>query len=447
MPSKMPPGWLELRNEMALRAAIRDRFVKDANKLPFHEVRPMPPITNEAIEQARREAQFDDQGRVVMPTPKPPEIRMQAGGVLNRMKGAAKNVAGNQGLNVLMGEDNPMWYGAGIGSMAALYHSPLNEDEVEYDRMRRLYAEMDRAGMSRPTSQANPAWKNPLPQFNPQEVIANYPNWAEMPAVDKARILKNYEDYKRMAPSGHRYGGGGGVKKQAVDLARRNFLKLRDPSPVEIPQHLRAMVISKQGDKALTKLESDLAKFHADNPDVFEKTVETVKATPISRRSVLKSAIGQAARNVLPMGEMLPSAANAMEAVQQVTQQAVPRTVTEAMVPGLVAEGLKRGLSFPRVMQLVQSELGTGMRNINEADIERMYENLRDPYSATDMNMFPNRTTAGDAFRSMTGVEGAYGSPLRQLRESMRSVREADPDLYETLKGLSRDIEHYGYEP
>ena len=421
MPSKMPPGWLELRNEFALRAAIRDRFVKDANKLPFHEVRPMPPITNEAIEQARREAQFDDQGRVVMPTPKPPEIRMQAGGVLNRMKGAAKNLASNQGLNILMGEDNPMWYGAGIGSMAALYHAPLNEDEVEYDRMRRLYAEMDRAGMSRPTSQANPAWKNPLPQFNPQEVIANYPNWAEMPAVDKARILKNYEDYKRIAPSGHQYGGGGGVKKQAVDLARRGFLGLRSGPKVE---HLPALQRTPQ----------------------IEITAQSLLNEPVSRRSVLQSGVGQVARNVLPMGEMIPGAAKAVNAVQQAAEIAIPRTMTETMVPGLVAEGLKNGYSFPRIMKMVEGELGTGMRNINEADIERMYENLRDPYSATDMSMFPNRTTAGDAYRSMTGVEGAYGSPLRQLRESMRSVREADPDLHEILKGLSRDIEHYGYD-
>jgi hypothetical protein len=567
----MPPGWLELRNEFALRAALQKKYAQEANKLPYSEVKPMPTITEADIERMRREMQIDDQGRVVTPSnnfgeprrfgaggsntidvdelmreraPSSPErfnrhiaphiqrgldsmfpirqilqrsfennvfnpiseavlsdprtmlknahmaqnsadsgkyhmenaarsaigmqrlpdepfdpakelgdintgefdrqyvdmdknharllealrkrqamgkaeggeVRMQAGGVLNRMKSAAKNMAGNQGLSAALMEEDPMAYAGGIGSLFALYHGKLNEDEIEMDRNRRLNAEMQRAGFTRNPNDINPAYKNPLPQFNPQEIIANYPNWADMPPVDKARVLKNYEDYKRMAPSGHRYGGGGGVKKQAVDLARRGFMGLRGAAPVE---HL---------------------------PAVVQPTTKSVLDAPVSRRSVLQSGVGQLARGVLPMGEMLPGVAKVVNAVQQAAEIAVPRTVTEAMVPGLVAEGLKNGYSFPRIMKMVEGELGTGMRNINEADIERMYENLRDPYSATDMGMFPNRTTAGDAYRSMTGVEGAFGSPLRQLRESMRSVREADPDLHEILKGLSRDIEHYGYE-
>ena len=401
MPSKMPPGWLELRNEMALRAAIRDRFVKDANKLPFHEVRPMPPITNEAIEQARREAQFDDQGRVVMPTPKPPEIRMQAGGVLNRMKGAAKNVAGNQGLNVLMGEDNPMWYGAGIGSMAALYHSPLNEDEVEYDRMRRLYAEMDRAGMSRPTSQANPAWKNPLPQFNPQEVIANYPNWAEMPAVDKARILKNYEDYKRMAPSGHRYGGGGGVKKQAVDLARRGFMGLRGAAPVE---HLPATI----------------------QPPITKSVLDA----PISRRSILQSAVGQVARNALPVGEMIPSAAKAVEAV-------APASPGLNAIPGLMAKLLREGKSVDEAAKIVDSmvpETIEGWSNV-------IGDRIADPYSMTHIGA---ETPVGTVFGEM--IRPAHQSSVFGLRDQMRQLREMSPEDYERLKEAARDYSEFGRE-
>jgi hypothetical protein len=367
---------------------------------------------------------------------------MQAGGVLNRMKGAAKNVAGNQGLNVLMGEDNPMWYGAGIGSMAALYHSPLNEDEVEYDRMRRLYAEMDRAGMSRPTSQVNPAWKNPLPQFNPQEVIANYPNWAEMPAVDKARILKNYEDYKRMAPSGHRYGGGGGVKKQAVDLARRNFLKLRDPSPVEIPQHLRAMVISKQGDKALTKLESDLAKFHADNPDVFEKTVETVKATPISRRSVLQSAVGQAARHALPMGE-LAALGKAVSPVAHVAEvaKAVAKPIGAESIAALMSKAIGMGLNEEQAAKFVKAHVPNADEH---AMLDDLHHTLANPenYEIDNDILHP-----GTIMKNWIGIGGGknvpaeeYTSSLMGIRPQIRAMKREAPEHYGTLTNYARDI-------
>jgi hypothetical protein len=174
--------------------------------------------------------------------------------------------------------------------------------------------------------------------------------------------------------------------------------------------------------------------------------MESLVETPMSRRTMLKTAGSQAMQSMLPVGDI----AKALDvpvptgALSQATQAApVIPVVTEAMIPGLVAEGLQMGLSFPRVMKMVQGELGTGLKNLGEADIERMYYNLFDPYSATNI---PGTTRAGDAWRAMTGVEGAFGFPFTQLRQSMRSVRKADPELYETLKKLSRDIAEYGPE-
>ena len=428
MPSKMPPGWLELRNEFALRAALQKKYAQEANKLPYSEVKPMPTITEADIERMRREMQIDDQGRVITPQPKPPEIRMEKGGSL---RSRLLNYAIPSALTA--GSDDPIDYATLFGSMKAnvpaalmAYHGAVNENE-DAELARRygpagFYTRSPGESFGTPLERP-PVGGNDLSHaVNMQELREMNPHLATMSPADRARAIKNYVDYKKIEAMGKpRYAPGGGVKKQSVDLARRGFLGLRSGPKVE---HLPALQRTPQ----------------------IEITAQSLLNEPVSRRSVLQSGVGQMARNVLPMGEMLPGAAKAVNAVQQAAEIAVPRTMTEAMVPGLVAEGLKRGLSFPRVMQLVQSELGTGMRNINEADIERMYENLRDPYSATDMSMFPNRTTAGDAYRSMTGVEGAYGSPLRQLRDSMRSVREADPDLHEILKGLSRDIEHYGYD-
>ena len=152
----------------------------------------------------------------------------------------------------------------------------------------------------------------------------------------------------------------------------------------------------------------------------------------------------------------LPGIGDIAKAVDPMTsvvrQAAAPSVFTEAMIPGLVAEGIKMGYSFPRIMKRVQGEMGTGLKNLSEEDIERMYYNLFDPYSATNMSGAPglSRTPgglkAGDAWRSMTGVENAFGTPFSQLRQSMSSVRKADPELYQALKDLSRDIEQYGDE-
>jgi hypothetical protein len=331
------------------------------------------------------------------------------------------------------GSDDPIDYATLFGSMRAnvpaalmAYHGAVNENEDAELAKRHgpagFYTRSPGESFGTPLERP-PVGGNDLSHaVNMQELREMNPHLSSMSPADRARAIKNYVDYKQIeAMSKPRYAPGGSVKKQGVDLARRGLLGLRSGPRVE---HLPALQQAPR----------------------IEITAQSLLNEPVSRRSVLQSGVGQLARGALPMGEMLPSAAKAVNAVQQAAEIAVPRTLTEAMVPGIVAEGLKNGLSFPRIMKVVHSELGTGMRNINEADIERMYENLRDPYAATEMNMFPNRTTAGDAYRSMTGVEGAFGSPLRQLRESMRSVREADPELHEILKGLSRDIEHYGGE-
>jgi len=175
------------------------------------------------------------------------------------------------------------------------------------------------------------------------------------------------------------------------------------------------------------------------------ETIRSVAETPMTRRSVLKSMAGQAAQHVLPKGA-LPSVLDAAEEVAQkaVTSAPAYTVVTEAMIPGIVAEGLKMGYSFPRIMKMIEGELGTGLKNVGPEDIERTYQNLLDPRSvATE---FEHKVSPGEAWQSLTGVESAFGTPTSRLRQSMRSVKEADPELYNTLRDVSRDISQYGHE-
>jgi len=412
MPSKMPPGWLELRNEFALRAALQKKYAQEANKLPYSEVKPMPTITEADIERMRREMQIDDQGRVVTPQPKPPEIRMQAGGVLNRLKSTGKNMAGNQGLSAALMEEDPMAYAGGIGSLFALYHGKLNEDEIEMDRNRRLNAEMQRAGFTRNPNDINPAWKNPLPQFNPQEVIANYPNWAEMPAVDKARILKNYEDYKRMAPSGHRYGGGGGVKKQAVDLARRGILGLKSGPKTE------------------------------QLPAVMLTTEKSILDAPISRRSVLQSGVGQAARHALPMGE-LAALGKAVSPVAHVAEvaKAVAKPIGAESIAALMSKAIGMGLDEKQAAKFVKAHIPNAEEH---ALLDDLHHTLANPenYEIDNDILHP-----GTIMKNWIGIGGGknvpaeeYTSSLMGIRPQIRAMKREAPEHYGTLTNYARDI-------
>lgn len=178
--------------------------------------------------------------------------------------------------------------------------------------------------------------------------------------------------------------------------------------------------------------------------------MESIAETPVSRRMILKTAGSQAMQGMLPMGDIakaldVPVSTGVAGALSRATQAApVIPVVTEAMIPGMIAEGLKMGYSFPRIMRMIESDLGTGLKNVGADDIERAYYNMFDPFSAT--SGFERKVTPGEAWQSLTGVERAYGSPMGKMRQSMRSVKAADPELYNTLKTLSRDIAEYGLE-
>jgi hypothetical protein len=241
-----------------------------------------------------------------------------------------------------------------------------------------------------------------------------------------------------------------GKVKTGVDLARRSLFGLRPTQDMAGRELAPLKQASKDLDKA-PKIEEKTTTI-TPSPDApkVESTLKSIAETPVSRRTVLKTAAGQALKGLVPDTGMIGDIAKAVNPVESVVRQAAPAAplfYSEAMVPGLVAEGLKMGYSFPRIMKMVEGTLGTGLKNMNEADIERMYQNLLNPHSATDMGMYPNHVTPGDAWRSMTAVEGAFGTPLSQLRQSMRSVKQADPELYETLKNLSRDVSQYSNEP
>lgn len=252
-----------------------------------------------------------------------------------------------------------------------------------------------------------------------------------------------------------RYAGGGGVKKTVQqmademlvrgtktatkpDLARRSLLGLR-------PQSVMDMPIAKLSDAELSKLERQYGK-EGLAPTITEREVQvspdagktksvlkSVTETPVSRRTVLKSAAGQAMQGVLPKGALpVPSAANLAESV---VESAAPAAVSPSGIPGLIAAALREGMSEEDTARMILDVY----RRADPAKVERAVGSIKDPASLT----FEEPVGAGAAMMELIGAEG---SPLAN-RGALRYLRRVAPEKYDELSGTARDISEFGFEP
>ena len=254
-----------------------------------------------------------------------------------------------------------------------------------------------------------------------------------------------------------KYAGGGKVKKTVQqmadellvkgtkladkpDLARRSLFGLKSQPLMEMP-------VAKLDDKAMARMEKQYAKEGA-APTVTEKTttvspdagatkstLKSITETPVSRRTVLKSAAGQALQGVLPQGMMpTPSVAGLVESAAEVAAPATA-SATNFGIPGMIAAGLREGMSEEDILQMI---MGT-YRTASPQRVERTIGSIKDPSSL----MFEEPVGPGRALTEMIGVEG---SPMSS-RSALRYMQKIDPAKYDELLNTARDVSEYGFEP
>jgi len=258
------------------------------------------------------------------------------------------------------------------------------------------------------------------------------------------------------------FAGGGSAKKtvqQMADelmvkgtkvadkpnLARRSLFGLKAQPAMDFP-------LARIDDKALTKLEKEFGK-EGKAPTLTEKTttvspdagatkstLKSITETPISRRTVLKSAAGQAMQGVLPT----PSVAGLVES-------AAPAAISADMMPGLVMAAIKQGMPKKEAIEFVQSQLSGAKPTKafdpsgNEFQIERMYEHLTDPeYAPNDWEFFGPMRPSG-ALNVMLGTPDSNVPPM-QLRGALRQIKEADPQRYRQMMNSAKDFSMGSYE-
>lgn len=232
------------------------------------------------------------------------------------------------------------------------------------------------------------------------------------------------------------YSGGGGVKGKTVqqmadelltkglktpDLSRRGFMRLPDlggPKESKLPVPAKDMERYQTEKTTVDPLSGSV-----------EKVVEKVAQTPMSRRQMMQGALAQAAQRVLPSVAMQP-----VKDVASEVAKTVMKPIPTPSIGGLVAQALKMGMDEDEIIRFVQSAMPKEDPEAIAGDLHYLPGIMRDPYEyAEDM---------GDA--PLMKIFGQLVSPYQEspmgLRRTMRDIRAIDPEKYDELKSVARDI-------
>ena len=230
--------------------------------------------------------------------------------------------------------------------------------------------------------------------------------------------------------------------KDAPDIGRRALFGLRPQLDLPLAK------IHPDIEKAT---ESQLTKALKGAPQVTEKSVEvnpakgsikstlqSVANTPLSRRTVLAATAGQALRHMIPgLDALAPGVGDVAKVADTVVKAAAPAFTME-MVPALVGEAIRRGMSEKQAVAHVRSLVPAAEDKFELDDLYQLYKNP-ETFNAEDDLLRP-----GDVMRGYLG--GAEEAPLMSMRPQIREMRQRAPGVYDDLKQYSRDISESSIE-
>jgi hypothetical protein len=204
--------------------------------------------------------------------------------------------------------------------------------------------------------------------------------------------------------------------------------------------------------KDLDRMQAELAKAEKVAPKVeqktttvqpsptapkIEQTVKSIAETPVSRRTVLKSAAGQAIKGALPASSFADLMKPATVAKQAVQAMAPAASATPFGMPGMIAAGLREGMREEDVTRMILDTYGR--KGVTPQKAESAVSSIKDPSSVS----FEEPVGAGRAMMELMGTEG---TPLAN-RGALRYMRKVVPEKYDELRQTAKDIAEYGFEP
>lgn len=278
-------------------------------------------------------------------------------------------------------------------------------------------------------------------------------------ALDLAMMVAPYGKLGKLAAAGLAAMSPGeaeaGKLKTGVDLLRRSLFGLKPSQEMKGRE-----LVPVQRD--LDRMQAELNKAERAAPKVEERTVsidpgkgsakvtdtlQKVAETPVSRRTVLKSASGQVMQHALP-AHSFADLLKPVEVAKEAAKAVAPMGSASAIVPGLMAKALKLGLDEDAAMRFVAENLPKGLQGADDFDIGTMHYLLRNPseYIAEGADKWtdlpPTRLNIMSDFLQQPTGESPYS-----IRGALRNVRRENPEMYKELRETVGDIKDYGFEP
>lgn len=182
-------------------------------------------------------------------------------------------------------------------------------------------------------------------------------------------------------------------------------------------------------------------------PKTGETSVSFTEALnlPMSRRDVLRAGAGQAINAIAPrgaLGALAKAAASPAGVVEQVAK-AAPRVFEPQTIAGIIAQGIKQGLTDQEIADIATRYLKVDDSTRNyllDVDIPAM----RNPYDIMDASEELDAPGALTLLKSMISHVAQPGDHLGKvfspgLKNTLREVKTVNPELYKELLEVARD--------
>lgn len=253
-----------------------------------------------------------------------------------------------------------------------------------------------------------------------------------------------------------------GKVKTGVDLGRRALFGL---NPSQEMKGREVVPVEKMRQELSRAEKTPKAEKVATPPTAVssvESVMQKISAAPVSRRTVLKTAAGQAMKGLMPDSGMIGDIAKAVNPVESVVRQAAPTITAVPTIGGLLAKALSMGLDQNQAVKYVHSMLPGSTEKVVADHLDHMYPVMKNPYDELSREAEYFINDADDVDRAFDAGKRVLGSPLEilgdmisptitnkgmNLRSTMRGIREADPQKYDEILKAARDAAEYLYEP
>lgn len=358
---------------------------------------------------------------------------------------------------------------------AAVYSPELNAGEAELVAKRRAERDAARARELEIMEQM-------LPQMAARRRAAVPEAQADVFVPTRPRVMRESPFMFTQPQSSRAYAGGGPVLgDQTMPDVSDSGQMFMDPMPfakggkvgTKTLDEMQAELMSKQGltrrslfglptqsqQYPLSKVEQEVqrieqqARKKGEAPAVSTTRVdvdpgtgskrsvmESLVETPMSRRTVLKTAGSQAMQSMLPMGDMIKAAgiANPVSAAMNVAKEAAPvMPLVPMTLQGVIARAARMGLDEDQTVALLKK-----MDMADEDDVLYMMSPMRNPYDFYE--------DLGEEFitplQAMANLINENAAKPMAMRGPLREIKRENPAMFKELKQASRDIAEYGLE-